>query len=116
MCIAVAVAVAVGVGVAVAVVVAVAVAVGVGVAVAAAVAVGVGVEVGPQGHKDRKTPNSLAKALKEKSQVKDSREWKAIEGALAILKETDNSMQMVAEMRERANVVKRYSFSARPYL
>ena len=72
--------------------------------------------LGSKNKADKTTPTTLINALEKMARTAAPREWKAIEGSLGVLKELDNSKEMLAEMRDRANVVKRYSFSARSYL
>ena len=63
----------------------------------------------------KKMTHSKTKAKKMLS-IKESTEWSSLCAVLDLLKDIDNSSAMIAEMRKHANVVKRYSFSARPYL
>jgi hypothetical protein len=77
---------------------------------------------------DSKTPGTLLKKLETKILGKaktnnqtthfltESPEWSSLSGVLKLLEDKDNSDKMITAMREHANVVKRYSFSARPYL
>lgn len=62
-----------------------------------------------------KTTHSKTKAKKAVT-IKESPERASLSAVLNLLKAIDNSSAMIAEMQKHANVVKRYSFSARPYL
>ncbi|KPJ94137.1 MAG: hypothetical protein AMJ53_05880 [Gammaproteobacteria bacterium SG8_11] len=73
-------------------------------------------KLGPQAKTNTDTPSTILAALEADASVKKSPEWPLLKGALDVLIGVDNSAHMLAEMRERATVVKRYSFSARPYL
>ena len=81
--------------------------------------------------KDIKEPlsfKSLLSELETKAQTKnrkknldlpsitDSPEWTSLRGAIELLESRDDSPEMITEMKKYANIVKRYSFSARPYL
>jgi peptidoglycan hydrolase-like protein with peptidoglycan-binding domain len=72
--------------------------------------------LGPPERQDGMTVAQLEAALKKPLRVRKSPEWKGIEGALRVLKNARDSEAMISAMRESAGVVKRYSFSARPYL
>jgi len=66
------------------------------------------------------TPTAIKEALRasvlEELHKKDSAQWLAVAGCLDALADIDDTKEMVAAMQEWSNVVKRYSFSARPYL
>ncbi len=61
-------------------------------------------------------PGLLIDALNNNSDLINSEEWPCLLGPIKALKDKDNSSQMIANMQICANTVKRYSFSARPYL
>ncbi len=61
-------------------------------------------------------PSILLDLLCKKQKVINSKEQKSVIGPLKELVEVGNSLEMIQEMRIRASLVKRYSFSARPFL
>ena len=72
--------------------------------------------LGPPERRDGKTTSSVAAALAGRNAVTASSEWKSLKGALDALTAVDDSAGMLEEMRKRANVVKRFSFNARPLI
>lgn len=59
---------------------------------------------------------ALRDRLENRRDVAGVTEWSRLKGALNVVVGIDGSSAMLGEMRKRAAVVKRYSFSARPYL
>lgn len=61
-------------------------------------------------------PSVLLTQLNSNQKVIGSKESASVLGPLKMLIKTSNSQKMIKEMRIWANLVKRYSFSARPFL
>ncbi len=73
-------------------------------------------ELGPPNRDDNMTNGQLLDKLKNNNQLLSSPEKQSVLKPLEILKTIEDSSEMMMEMRNRANIVKRYSFSNKHYL
>ena len=63
---------------------------------------------------DEATVTTLIVELKANAKITESNEWPVVESSLVKLSRIDGSPQMLADLRKFTNIVRRYSFKARP--